>query len=97
VCQATWAGSLRALARGGRLVTCGSTTGVAAKTNLYMLFQQQLRLIGSFGCRIENMRTVMQKLADGHAAPVITPSFPLKALKPDWNVSSGAMCSARSS
>ncbi|CAN1724845.1 Zinc-binding dehydrogenase [Hyphomicrobium sp. 1Nfss2.1] len=68
---ATWEGSLMTLKRGGRLVTCGSTTGVAAKTNLYMLFQQQLRLIGSFGCRIENMRSVMEKMAAGSVAPVI--------------------------
>ena len=46
-----------------------------------MLFQQQLRLIGSFGCRIENMRTVMQKLADGHAAPVIDTVLPLESIE----------------
>lgn len=74
---ATWEGSLMALKRGGRLVTCGSTTGVAAKTNLYMLFQQQLRLIGSFGCRMANMRAVMEKMAIGEIAPVIDTSLPL--------------------
>ena len=78
---ATWEDSLLSLRRGGRLVTCGSTTGVAAKTNLYMLFQQQLRLIGSFGCRIENMRTVMQKLADGQAFPVIDTVLPLESIE----------------
>jgi alcohol dehydrogenase len=67
----TWEGSILSLARGGRLVTCGSTTGVAAKTNLYLLFQQQLRLIGSFGCRIENMKTVMDRMAAANLAPVI--------------------------
>ena len=39
--------------------------------NLMQLFQQQLRLIGSFGCRMENMANAMQKLADGRAHPVI--------------------------
>jgi alcohol dehydrogenase len=67
----TWEGSILSLSRGGRLVTCGSTTGVAAKTNLYLLFQQQLRLIGSFGCRIENMKTVMGRMAASHIEPVI--------------------------
>lgn len=67
----TWAGSLLSLKRGGRLVTCGSTTGVAAKTNLYTLFQQQLRLIGSFGCRMGSMRSVMDKMAQGLVRPVI--------------------------
>jgi alcohol dehydrogenase len=67
----TWEGSLLSLARGGRLVTCGSTTGVAAKTNLFLLFQQQLRLIGSFGCTMANMHGVMRKMAEGRVRPVI--------------------------
>jgi len=67
----TWAGSMLCLKRGGRLVTCGSTSGVSAPTNLMMLFQQQLRLIGSFGCRMENMADAMQKMARGLVKPVI--------------------------
>jgi NADPH:quinone reductase-like Zn-dependent oxidoreductase len=67
----TWAGSMLVLKRGGRLVTCGSTSGVSTQINLMMLFQQQLRLIGSFGCRMENMANAMQKMAAGHVKPVI--------------------------
>jgi alcohol dehydrogenase len=67
----TWEGSLMSLKRGGRLVTCGSTTGITAKTNLYLLFQQQLRLIGSFGCRMTNMKSVMAKMAQGGVRPVV--------------------------
>ncbi|AHB48228.1 NADPH:quinone oxidoreductase [Hyphomicrobium nitrativorans NL23] len=67
----TWEGSILSLARGGRLVTCGSTTGVAAQTNLYLLFQQQLRLIGSFGCRMANMKSAMEKMA----AKLVTPTI----------------------
>ena len=67
----TWAGSMLSLKRGGRLVTCGSTTGVAASTNLFMLFQQQLRLIGSFGCAMADMRRAMEKLAAGTVRPVV--------------------------
>ncbi|MCK5745894.1 MAG: zinc-binding dehydrogenase, partial [Oricola sp.] len=48
----TWAGSMLSLKRGGRLVTCGSTSGVSTQMNLMMLFQQQFRIIGSFGCRM---------------------------------------------
>lgn len=76
----TWEGSLMSLKRGGRLVTCGSTTGVTAKTNLYMLFQQQLRLIGSFGCRMANMRSVMDKMARGLVSPVIDTVIPIGSL-----------------
>jgi len=67
----TWAGSMLSMKKGGRLVTCGSTSGVSASTNLMMLFQRQLRLIGSFGCRKDNMVTSMEKMARGQVKPVI--------------------------
>jgi len=67
----TWAGSMFSLKRGGRLVTCGSTSGVSTDVNLMMLFQQQLKLLGSFGCRMENMADAMQKMAAGLVHPVI--------------------------
>ena len=67
----TWAGSMLSLRRGGRLVTCGSTSGVSTQINLMMLFQQQLKLFGSFGCRMENMVDAMQKMAAGLVHPVI--------------------------
>ncbi|KXF76935.1 NADPH:quinone oxidoreductase [Paramesorhizobium deserti] len=67
----TWAGSMLSLKRGGRLVTCGSTSGVSTEMNLMMLFQQQLKLFGSFGCRMENMADAMQKMARGLVHPVI--------------------------
>jgi alcohol dehydrogenase len=67
----TWQGSMLSMKRGGRLVTCGSTSGVSTSMNLMMLFQQQLRMIGSFGCRMENMANAMQKMARGIVHPVI--------------------------
>jgi alcohol dehydrogenase len=67
----TWAGSMLVLKRGGRLVTCGSTSGVSTQMNLMQLFQQQLRLIGSFGCRMENMANALQKMAAGQVTPVV--------------------------
>jgi NADPH:quinone reductase-like Zn-dependent oxidoreductase len=66
----TWAGSLLSLKRGGRLVTCGSTTGISAETNLYTIFQQQLRIIGSFGSTVQNCKDSLQKMAAG-LKPVI--------------------------
>jgi alcohol dehydrogenase len=67
----TWAGSMLCMKRGGRLVTCGSTSGVSTDMNLMMLFQQQLKLLGSFGCRMENMADAMQKMGRGLVHPVI--------------------------
>ncbi|MBW8636006.1 zinc-binding dehydrogenase [Hoeflea sp. WL0058] len=67
----TWAGSMLCMKRGGRLVTCGSTSGVSTQVNLMQLFQQQLRFIGSFGCRMENLADAMEKMARGIVHPVI--------------------------
>jgi NADPH:quinone reductase-like Zn-dependent oxidoreductase len=73
---ATWAASLLSLRMGGRLVTCGSTSGVNADTNLMMLFQRQLHIFGSFGCRIENVRNAVAKMAGG-IRPVLDTVVPL--------------------
>lgn len=67
----TWAGSMLCMKRGARLVTCGSTSGVSTNMNLMQLFQQQLKIFGSFGCRMENMENAMQKMAAGIVQPVI--------------------------
>ncbi|OPB29419.1 zinc-binding dehydrogenase [Bartonella sp. WD12.1] len=67
----TWTGSILCMKRGARLVTCGSTSGVSAPMNLMQLFQQQLKIFGSFGCRMENMANAMQKMAQGIVSPII--------------------------
>lgn len=77
----TFPGSMFVLKRGGRLVTCGSTTGIQSKINLFTLYQQQLRLIGSFGCTLENMCAVMAKMAAGTVRPVIDTILPLEDIK----------------
>ena len=66
----TWAGSLLSLGMGGRLVICGSTSGMSAETNLMMLFQRQLRIFGSFGSNIRNVAEGLARIAEG-ITPVI--------------------------
>jgi NADPH:quinone reductase-like Zn-dependent oxidoreductase len=66
----TWNGSLLCLKRGGRLVTCGSTSGVSTTMNLMQLFQQQYRIFGSFGCSMRNIAESLDKMAAG-MTPVI--------------------------
>jgi NADPH:quinone reductase-like Zn-dependent oxidoreductase len=73
----TWNGSLLCLKRGGRLVTCGSTSGMSATMNLMQLFQQQYRIFGSFGCTLANIRESLAKMAGG-LTPVIDAVFPLE-------------------
>jgi alcohol dehydrogenase len=66
----TFNGSLLCLKRGGRLVTCGSTSGPSTTINLMQLFQQQYRIIGSFGASMRNIRESLAKMASG-LVPVI--------------------------
>jgi alcohol dehydrogenase len=66
----TFNGSLLSLKRGGRLVTCGATSGPSATLNLMQLFQQQYRIYGSFGASMRNIRDSLAKMAGG-LLPVI--------------------------
>jgi alcohol dehydrogenase len=66
----TFPGSLLSLKRGGRLVTCGSTSGPSTTLNLMQLFQQQYKIFGSFGASIRNIRESLAKMAGG-MLPVI--------------------------
>jgi alcohol dehydrogenase len=72
----TFNGSLLCLKRGGRLVTCGSTSGPSTMINLMQLFQQQYRIIGSFGASMRNIRESLAKIASG-LTPVIDTEVPL--------------------
>src|SRR6266540_852419 len=71
----TFNGSLLCLRRGGRLVTCGATSGPSTTLNLMQLFQQQYRIIGSFGASIRNIRESLAKMAGG-MRPVIDTEVP---------------------
>ena len=72
----TFNGSLLCLKRGGRLVTCGSTSGQSTQINLFQLYLQQYRIIGSFGCTIRNVHESLAKMAAG-LTPVIDTEVPL--------------------
>jgi alcohol dehydrogenase len=72
----TFNGSLLCLKRGGRLVTCGSTSGPTTTINLMQLFQQQYRIIGSFGASMRNIAESLDKMAGG-MKPVIDTEVPI--------------------
>jgi NADPH:quinone reductase-like Zn-dependent oxidoreductase len=74
---ATFEESLRSLARGGRLVTCGATTGPLAQFDIRYLFTRQLSIIGSMGGNRHDMDRVMQLAGEGKLRPVIDRVFPL--------------------
>ncbi len=72
----TFNGSLLSLKRGGRLVTCGSTSGPTTTINLMQLFQQQYKIFGSFGATMQNIAESLDKMAAG-MRPVIDTEVPL--------------------
>jgi NADPH:quinone reductase-like Zn-dependent oxidoreductase len=72
----TWAGSLLSMRRGGRLVTCGATSGPTGNLNLMQLFQQQYRIIGSFGSPLSALGRALDRIASG-VTPVIDTVFGL--------------------
>ena len=76
----TFPGSLLSLKRGGRLVTCGSTSGPSTTLNLMQLFQQQYKIFGSFGASIRNIRDSLTKMAGG-LLPVIDTEVALADLE----------------
>ncbi len=74
---ATWEDSLASLAVGGRLITCGATTGYDAKIDLRFLFSRQLSLLGSYMGTKSELHTVMKLVASGRLKPVVDRVFPL--------------------
>jgi alcohol dehydrogenase len=67
----TWAGSMLCAEARRPAGDLRLDLGRLDQINLMMLFQQQLKLLGSFGCRMENMADAMQKMARGLVRPVI--------------------------
>jgi alcohol dehydrogenase len=76
----TFPGSLLVLKRGGRLVTCGATSGPSVTLNLMQLFQQQYKIFGSFGASLRNIRDSLAKMAAG-LTPVIDMEVPVSEIE----------------
>lgn len=74
---ATWEQSIMSLATGGRLVTCGATTGAAAQLDLRYLFARQLSLLGSFMGSRGELFTVLRLIGEKKLRPVVDRVFPL--------------------
>lgn len=75
---ATWEGSLRCLCRGGRLVTCGATSGWEGKTDLRLVFFRQLSVLGSTMGSKARMFEVLEHVAAGRLSPVVDRALPLE-------------------
>ena len=75
--QAVWEQCLRSLTRGGRLVTCGSTSGPESRLDVRYVYARQLTIMGSYmGTRAELLE-VSRFIRDGKLKPVVDSVFPL--------------------
>ena len=76
--QETWDGSVRSLARRGRLVTCGGTSGYDVTTSAAQIFHKELTLIGSNYGTLNEFRTLVRLLERGVFSPVVQEVMPLR-------------------
>jgi len=74
---ATWKQSMASLAPGGRLVTCGATTGYDASVDLRFLFNRQQTVAGSFMGSMGDLHAVLKWVFGKKVRPVIDSVYPL--------------------
>ena len=77
----TWDSSIKVLNKGGRLVTCGSTTGPKVSIDLRYLFSKQQEIIGSTMADIDSFNSVMKKINDKIYKPFVDEIFRFKDIK----------------
>lgn len=77
----TWPESLRALRRGGKLVTCGATTGPVVKIDIRALFVKHQQLIGSTMGTMEDLYDIVSLIKRGLFKPVIDKEFSSEDIK----------------
>ena len=73
----TWLKSLRSVRRGGRILTCGATTGPSPQTDLRHVFFRQLQVLGSTGGSPHEFTDVMRCIFRGQLQPVIDRVLPM--------------------
>ena len=73
----TWPGSIMSLKSGGRLVTCGATSGFDARTDLRQVFYRQLNLLGSFMGAKSELLDALKFIKSGAIRAVVDKSMPL--------------------
>ena len=78
--EATWQKSMQSLAPGGRLVTCGATTGYDVKLDLRFLFSKQQSVLGSYMGTLGELHRVLKFVFRGELKPVIDRVFSLADL-----------------
>lgn len=77
--EATWRTSVECVRRGGRVVTCGGTTGYMAKTPIHRVFWKQISIHGSTMANRAEVAAVARFVESGRIVPVIDRAFSLEA------------------
>ena len=75
---ATWPGAIRALGKGGRLVTCGGTSGPICETDVRQVFWKQISIIGSTMSTNAEFAEVMGQFFRGRLKAIVDSVMPLK-------------------
>jgi NADPH:quinone reductase-like Zn-dependent oxidoreductase len=75
---ATWKDSIRSLKGGGRLVTCGATSGPVGETLIPLVFWKQVHIIGSTMANRKEFHDVMGQLFAGRLKAIVDEVVPLK-------------------
>jgi NADPH:quinone reductase-like Zn-dependent oxidoreductase len=78
---ATWSKALHSLAFGGRLVTCGATTGYDAAIDLRYLFSKQWSVLGSFMGSMGELHQVLQFVFRKQLRPILDRVYPLAEIR----------------
>ncbi len=78
---ATWDASMRALARNGRLVTCGGTTGAKVSLTLPHLFIKNQSVLGSTMGSRRALPEILGRLADGRWRTAVDRVLPLSRVR----------------
>jgi len=73
----TWVPSLRALARHGRLLTCGATAGFDPKTDIRYIWRREVNIIGANGWTREDLEALLLEVERGTIKPIIDRVLPL--------------------
>ena len=76
--EATWEQSIFSLKPGGRLVTCGATSGFESKININYIFGRQLSILGSFMGEKSELFAALELFKRGLLKPVIDTVVPLE-------------------
>lgn len=74
---ATWPGSILSLKKGGRLVTCGATSGFDAKTDLRHVFYRHLTILGSMMGSKADLLAAVKFIESGQIRAVVDQTLPL--------------------